>query len=122
MEKDVGRPLALLRIDGGASRNNLLAQLQSDLSGVPVRRPVDIETTALGAALAAAHGMDLISIDEIFAEGYHADRGGDGTSPGPGNSRMGTRDDVFLPGIDKLDRDARYGRWRRALTASLGWE
>ena len=118
MEKDAGRPLALLRIDGGAAANTLLAQLQADLSGLPVRRPRNIETTALGAALAAAHGVGLISTDEIFAEGYH----GEGAGVGPGTSMAGTRDDVFVPQNDKLDREARYDRWRRALTASLGWE
>ncbi|MDO4950201.1 MAG: glycerol kinase GlpK, partial [Bacteroidales bacterium] len=53
MEKDAGMPLAELKVDGGASRNNLLMQFQSDILGVQVIRPKVTETTALGAAYLA---------------------------------------------------------------------
>ncbi len=53
MESDAGIKLRELRVDGGASRNNLLMQIQSDLLGVPVIRPKESETTALGAAYLA---------------------------------------------------------------------
>ena len=53
MEKDSGLPLTALRVDGGASRNNMLMQCQADVLGVPVERPVITETTALGAACLA---------------------------------------------------------------------
>ncbi|MCF0182295.1 MAG: glycerol kinase GlpK [Muribaculaceae bacterium] len=66
MEKDLGAPLTELKVDGGASRNNLLMQRQADLLGVDVVRPVITETTALGAAylagLAVGYWKDL---DEI---------------------------------------------------------
>ena len=66
MEKDLGAPLTELKVDGGASRNNLLMQYQADLLGVDVVRPVITETTALGAAylagLAVGYWKDL---DEI---------------------------------------------------------
>jgi glycerol kinase len=53
MAADSGRPLTALRVDGGASQNGLLMQLQSDLLGVPVERPRLVESTALGAAFLA---------------------------------------------------------------------
>ncbi len=53
MEKDTGTPLPELRVDGGASANNLLLQHQSDLLGIPVVRGETLETTALGAAYLA---------------------------------------------------------------------
>ncbi|OAY37176.1 glycerol kinase [Manihot esculenta] len=49
----------LLRVDGGATVNNLLIQLQADLLGSPVVRPADIETTALGAAYAVGLAVGI---------------------------------------------------------------
>ena len=59
MEADLGDRLSLLRVDGGASANNLLMQIQTDLLQVPISRPQVIETTALGAALLAGLGAGL---------------------------------------------------------------
>ncbi|XWS11766.1 hypothetical protein CRYUN_Cryun37aG0028200 [Craigia yunnanensis] len=59
----------LLRVDGGATVNNLLMQIQADLLGSPVVRPADIETTALGAAYAAGLAVGVWKEDEIFASG-----------------------------------------------------
>ena len=53
MKADAGSDLAVLRVDGGASANNLLLQIQSNISNVAVERPECIETTALGAAYLA---------------------------------------------------------------------
>ena len=68
--------LSGLRVDGGASANNLLMQMQADLLGLPVLRPATIETTALGAAVLAGlhagvftHAQDLrdrLTIERIF--------------------------------------------------------
>lgn len=57
MEADSGIKLKELRVDGGASRNNLLMQIQAELLGVPVIRPQESETTALGAAFLAGLGV-----------------------------------------------------------------
>ncbi|KAK9666391.1 hypothetical protein RND81_14G181800 [Saponaria officinalis] len=57
----------LLRVDGGATVNNLLMQIQADLMGSPVVRPADIETTALGAAYAAGLAVGIWTEDQIFA-------------------------------------------------------
>src|SRR6185436_20133329 len=51
MARDAGRRVTTLRVDGGASANNVLMQYQADLLGVPVERPHVVETTALGAGL-----------------------------------------------------------------------
>ncbi|HWN66681.1 MAG TPA: FGGY-family carbohydrate kinase, partial [Haliangium sp.] len=53
MERDSGRALTVLKVDGGASANNLLMQFQSDVLGVSISRPQIVETTALGAAFLA---------------------------------------------------------------------
>ncbi|XP_057534119.1 glycerol kinase [Amaranthus tricolor] len=57
----------LLRVDGGATVNNLLMQIQADILGSPVLRPEDIETTALGAAYAAGLAVGVWTQDQIFA-------------------------------------------------------
>ena len=64
-----GAPVSELRVDGGASVNNLLMQFQADLLGIPVVRPQVIETTALGAAYLAglACGM-YASLDELASQ------------------------------------------------------
>jgi glycerol kinase len=59
MQKDAGRRLSSLRVDGGAVRNDLLMQMQADALGVRVERPEQIESTVLGAALLAGLGCGL---------------------------------------------------------------
>lgn len=75
MQEDVGAPLQLLRVDGGAAMNNLLMQFQSDILDVEISRPEIIETTALGAALLAGVGVGFFNgLDEIrriWREGQH---------------------------------------------------
>ena len=69
MEKDSGIPLANLKVDGGASRNNLLMQFQSDILGCEVSRPKITETTALGAAYLAGLAVGFwASVGEIQAQ------------------------------------------------------
>ncbi|RYG72213.1 hypothetical protein EON77_12535, partial [bacterium] len=59
MAKDAGRAPKRLRVDGGAAANDLLMQMQADIAGVVVERPVDIESTGRGAAMLAAVGAGL---------------------------------------------------------------
>jgi len=64
-----GRPVAELRVDGGACVNNLLMQTQADLLGIPVVRPAVIETTALGAAWLAGLAVGVYqSVDQLSAQ------------------------------------------------------
>jgi glycerol kinase len=59
MERDAGRPLTVLKVDGGASANDLLMQFQADVLGVEISRPDVVETTALGAAFLAGLGTGV---------------------------------------------------------------
>jgi glycerol kinase len=102
MQRDAGMPLSGLRVDGGASVNNLLMQFQADILDVAVCRPVVHETTALGAAYLAG-----------LAVGYW--RGLDDIR---GNWIL---DCEFKPRMNAEDRERRYRDWQRAVERSLNW-
>ncbi|ALC17722.1 glycerol kinase [Desulfuromonas soudanensis] len=72
MGEDRGQPMVLLKVDGGAAHNNLLMQLQADLSGLTVVRPSMVETTALGAAMLAGLGCgfwtDVAALSAAWSE------------------------------------------------------
>jgi len=103
MQRDAGVALAQLKVDGGAAVNNGLMQFQADLLGVPVRRPVVAETTALGAAYLAG-----------LAVGYWADQ--------QDVARNWALDREFTPAMAEADRERLYARWKKAVTRSLAWE
>ena len=103
MVADSGIALAELRVDGGAARNNLLMQLQADLLGVPVVRPVVTETTALGAAYLAGIGVGLWAGQEEVAAQWQLER-------------------RFEPGISEAERTERSGRWRAAVAVAQRWQ
>ena len=96
-----GAPVSTLRVDGGACVMDVLLQLQADLLGVPVLRPVVQETTALGAALLAGMATGVWSTKEEAASAWTLDRE---FTPAPGE---GT--------------EAGHAGWRRAVERSLGW-
>ena len=99
MQKDAGITLGSLKVDGGAAANDALLQFQADLLGVPVRRPVVAETTALGAAYLAG-----------LAVGYWKDTG-DVT----GNWAL---DREFTPAMAPAERDRLYRGWQKAVSRS----
>ncbi len=102
VESELGTPLGALRVDGGASVNNLLMQFQADILGVPVVRPQVTETTALGAAYLAG-----------LATGFWA---------GPEDLRAKRQGDVrFEPKMDASERAGRRGLWNRAVDRAKGW-
>lgn len=74
MSHDLGEPLAELRVDGGASANDLLMQRQADLVGVPCVRPVVRETTGLGSALLAGLAVGVWDSPDQVAEAWKEDR------------------------------------------------
>src|SRR5258707_8986249 len=74
MEMDSGLPLAQLRVDGGASANNLLMQIQADLLGIPVVRPKNAEATVLGAAYLAGIAVGYWPDIETIARQWQVDR------------------------------------------------
>ena len=103
MERDAGFTLTELRVDGGASRNDLLMQLQADLLGVPIVRPKVTETTALGAAYLAGLAVGFWGgLDELAAQ-WQEDR-------------------RFEPTTSLALRQAQLARWRQAVERAKGWE
>ncbi len=102
MNNDTPASLAELRVDGGATANDMLMQFQADLLGVPVYRPACLETTAMGAAYLAGLAVGFwSSLDEIRRE-----------------QEGGTR---FEPKADRGAMDALYGRWQEAVERAKGW-
>jgi glycerol kinase len=91
-----------LRVDGGASANDLLCQLQSDQLGVAVERPEIVETTALGAAFLAGLGVGVWDSTDDLRETWQL------------NHR-------FEPAGDRTGPDAAYARWSDAVRRSKGW-
>lgn len=65
MAQDIGKPMAVLRVDGGATRNNFLLQFQSDVLQIPVERLTVSETTALGAAHLAGLAVGFWTMDDL---------------------------------------------------------
>ena len=108
------RPLRRLRVDGGASANGLLMQIQADALGLPVSRPANVETTAAGAALAAGVGAGLWREEDVFADGADAEVG----SRNSENAEVSSA--LFQPTTDAATREARYAKWADAVERSLG--
>lgn len=102
MDTDTGRPLSVLRVDGGAARNDDLLAFQADLLGVPVERPVVTETTAAGAAFLAGIGTGIWSGPEEVAATWRLDR-------------------RFEPRMGERERQRLTADWRRAVERSLRW-
>jgi glycerol kinase len=74
MRSDTGRDIRVLRVDGGASANDLLMQYQADLLGVAIHRPTILETTAMGSAYLAALAVGVYSSLEEVQKGWALDR------------------------------------------------
>jgi glycerol kinase len=102
MQKDSGQPLLELRVDGGATANDLLMQFQADLLRVPVVRPRMTETTALGAASLAGLAVGFWGSADEVAANWKADR-------------------VFEPAMDPGRAQELQHHWRRAVDRSRKW-
>ena len=102
MQKDAAHPLIELRVDGGATANNLLMQFQTDLLGVPVVRPRITETTALGAAYLAGLGIGFWSSLEELSRNWQVER-------------------RFEPGMSRDEATDRLRHWSAAVDRSRGW-
>ncbi len=99
---DAGLALTELRVDGGATANDLLMQFQADILGTPVVRPVVKESTALGAAYLAGLAVGYWASRDEIAANWAADR-------------------RFLPRMDEKEREHLYAGWRRAVARASGW-
>ncbi len=106
MQADVaaqgGPPLTELRVDGGAAVNDTLMQFQADLLGVPVVRPAQAESTALGAAYLAGLGSGLWPGADTLPALWQEQR-------------------RFTPQMSTDEREARMARWRRAVERARDW-
>jgi glycerol kinase len=103
MQRDASLKLDHLKVDGGAAANNLLLQFQSDVLGVPVRRPVVSETTALGAAYLAGLAVGYWKDTDDVVRNWALDR-------------------EFTPAMAEAPREALYRRWVKAVERSRDWE
>ncbi len=101
MEEDSGIKIKELRVDGGASRSRFLMQYQCDLIGTPVKRPVCLETTALGAALLAGLGVGFWSEDDI--------------------QNLWECDVLYTPNENGEENQISLKRWNKAVNASKNW-
>lgn len=103
MQQDSGNQLARMRVDGGAVRNNLLMQFQSDILGCPVERPIIGETTALGAAYLAGLAVGFWSSCEEISEQWASEH-------------------IFEPVMKKEEREELYSGWQRAVHAAMAFK
>jgi glycerol kinase len=102
MREDSGVTLDVLKVDGGVTANELCMQMQADILGVPVSRPVVAETTALGAAYAAGLAVGFWRNTDELRQNWNEDR-------------------RWLPTWDEQRREEGYAGWRKAVERTLGW-
>ncbi|WP_020471137.1 glycerol kinase GlpK [Zavarzinella formosa] len=102
MRADAGQPPTELRVDGGASKSDLLMQFQADLLGIPVARPAVTETTALGAACLAGLATGFWKTTDELASQYRVER----------------RFEPRMPADQVRELQA---NWKRAITRTIGW-
>ena len=103
MESDGNLRLSKLKVDGGASANNLLMQTQANITDAPVCRPVCVETTALGAAYLAGLAVGYWKNQEEIQRNWSVDRS-------------------FTPDISRQEREKLLSGWRKAVSCCGGWE
>jgi glycerol kinase len=101
MQQDSGVKLEALRVDGGATANNLMMQFQADILGVPVERPRITETTALGAAFLAGLEVGILDQNSIKATWQLERR--------------------FEPQMESAQREKLYAGWKRAVERAKSW-
>ncbi|MGC4023435.1 MAG: glycerol kinase GlpK [Cyclobacteriaceae bacterium] len=101
MQEDAGMKLSSLKVDGGASANNVLMQFQADILDVEVERPEIIESTAMGAAYLAGIQIGLWKKDDIAK-----------------NRKIQKR---FAPKMESTLREKLYKGWQKAVDRTKGW-
>ena len=102
MAKDSGVTLEVLKVDGGVTANNLCMQIQADVLGVSVSKPVVAETTALGAAYAAGLAVGFWNNTDELRENWNEDK-------------------RWLPQWTEEQREAGYKGWKKAVERTLNW-
>lgn len=102
MQEEVHANMTSLKVDGGASANNLLLQFQADILNFPILRPGCVETTALGAANLAGLAVGCFSSTEDIIKHRRIDR-------------------EFLPQMDSEERSRKLRGWHKAVNRTLDW-
>lgn len=102
MKADSGIALGTLKVDGGACANNLLLQMQADISNAPVNRPICVETTAMGAAYLAGLAVGYWKSKEDVISNSGIDR-------------------IFEPEIESQERMQKIKGWNKAVKYAYGW-
>ena len=102
MQEEVHANMTSLKVDGGASANNLLLQFQADILNFPILRPGCVETTALGAANLAGLAVGCFSSTEDIIKHRRIDR-------------------EFLPQMDSEERLRKLRGWNKAVNRALDW-
>lgn len=102
MKDEAGFEIDSLKVDGGASANGFLMQFQADISGVKIKRPSSVETTALGAAGLAGIAVGFWKNAEDFG-------------------KIKNSDTEFSPQIDEDERKRRINGWKRAVRCAIAW-
>ncbi|MFF4234534.1 glycerol kinase GlpK [Actinomadura geliboluensis] len=102
MRQDSGVTLDVLKVDGGVTANELCMQLQADILGVPVSRPVVAETTALGAAYAAGLAVGFWHTTDELRQNWNEDK-------------------RWNPTWDEDQRESGYAGWKKAVERTYGW-
>lgn len=103
MQEDSGCKLTSIKVDGGASRNNLLMQFQADITGSEVVRPIITETTALGAAYLAGLAVGFWKSKEEIAKKWAVSQ-------------------EYSPNLDEYVKEKLYRGWKKAVDRAKGWE
>jgi len=102
MKADSGITLSSLKVDGGASANNFLMQIQANVIGAPVKRPSCVETTAMGAAYLAGLAVGYWKNKEEVLENWAIDK-------------------IFEPAIPEATRTSMLKGWNKAVKYAYGW-
>ncbi|MEO8890277.1 MAG: FGGY-family carbohydrate kinase, partial [Coleofasciculaceae cyanobacterium] len=102
MDDCSGDKIQLLKVDGGASANNFLMQFQADLLGIPVERPVMLDTTVQGVAFAAGLAAGFWDDYQVLISRRQIDR-------------------VFLPSAEANQRLTSFVIWQKAVSRAKNW-
>lgn len=103
MKADSGYDILELKVDGGASVSDVMMQFQADMLGTKINRPLNVETTALGAAYLAGIATGVWKDRQDIIKNWKSER-------------------IFEPSMDETKRNAYYNQWKRAVERSLDWE
>ena len=103
IERSIGKKITSLKVDGGASANNLLMNFQADILGVSIERPACVETTALGAAYLCGLSLGVFTSVEDIKKNRKIEK-------------------QINPTKDADWRFKKIKEWRRAVERTLGWK